>query len=589
MAVLTGGIDGVAQSTPPPRIDGATYHSHAEITAYLRQVVAANPRLATLTSIGKSYQGKDLWVITLTNTEKGAPESKPAIFLDGNIDADEPISTEVLLHTIDRLVTGYGRDARVTNLLDTRVFYLAPSVNPDTADLFVTTSTPDVISSRTARPFDEDGDGRLDEDGPEDINGDGLIMQMRVRDMRGGHKTHPADPRLMVTRGMDEPGEWRLYDYEGIDNDGDGQINEDAIGGVDPNRNFPSGWQPDAIQGGAGPYPLSENESMALAAFVIAHPNIGIYLNGHTGGGTGHLYRPYGSKTDREFIPWDLEMYNVLGRRAQELTNCKFYPPSGSAALRRFGREIHGFGYSMEWTYDHHGIVSMVPEHGGIEGDANNDRELTPEERMKVNDEKYGGKLFANWTKVKHPTLGEVEVGGWTKFGLDTNPPAERLPAIVPPWTEWNIYMAEMLPHVSITRADAESIRPGIFRVTAVVTNDGYLPTNVTERSRIVNADWPVTVTLTGGGGAEALLPREITRVGDLQGLGFHQSRATTRSLRYEGVNNARTIEWIVAGPPTGTGWVEIRAGSPRSGTATRRVELRAPARGTGTNAGRHE
>jgi hypothetical protein len=224
----------------------------------------------------------------------------------------------------------------------------------------------------------------------------------------------------------------------------------------------------------------------------------------------------------------------------------------------------------------------MVPENVGIEGVANNDRELTPEERLEANDARYGGKLFDAWTPARHPTLGEVEVGGWKKFGFDTNPPAERLPVIMPPWTEWNLYMAEMLPHVSIARADVASVRPDVFRVTAVVTNDGYLPTNVTERARLVNKDAPVTASLTAGGGAEVLLPRDVVRLGDLQGLGFHQSRATTRSLRYEGVDNTRTLEWIVASGPNGAGWVEIKAGTPRAGTVTRRVDLRTPGRGTG-------
>lgn len=574
-AILLFTLSPTSGQQAPAAFNASKYHSHADVTAFLRQAEKAHPKLVRVESIGKSYKGLDLWVATVTNLDSGAPESKPAIFMDGNIDGDEPIATEVTLHTINTLLAGYGKDGRITRLLDTRTFYIFPVINPDMTDLFVTTNTPDVVSSRTAKPFDDDGDGKLDEDGPEDINGDGLILQMRRRDINGGYKTSPTDPRLIVVRGKDEPGEWRVWDYEGNDNDGDGLINEDPIGGNDPNRNFPTGWQPEAIQAGAGPYPLSEIESLSFARFVLQHPNIGIYLNGHTGGGTGHLYRPYGSKTDDQLIKWDLTAYDVLGHKAQELMpGVKYYAPSGAVALRRFGRPIHGYGYMMEWAYDDQGILSMVPEHGGSEGDANNDREITQEEKMKVNDEKYGGKLFVNWTKVQHPTLGEVEVGGWMKFGLATNPPAERLPAIMPPWTEWNLYLASMLPHLSIASLKADAIQSGVYRVTAVVENDGYLPTNVSERSRVVRKDWPVKVQLQAGGGAEVLLPRGETTLGDLQGLGFWTPLTTSGSLDYWGTDNSRTMEWIVRTAKPGPTWVQIEASSPRAGTARKRLDL---------------
>ena len=124
---------------------------------------------------------------------------------------------------------------------------------------------------------DNDQDGRLDEDPPEDLDGDGVIYQMRYRvrpgeEEEGNATLDPRDPtgRLMRTsRGGDVEGEWVVVS-EGYDSDGDGRFNEDGIGGLDLHRNYPENWRPapglDATgrgytQRGAGEYPLSEIET----------------------------------------------------------------------------------------------------------------------------------------------------------------------------------------------------------------------------------------------------------------------------------------------------------------------------------------
>src|SRR5205085_9685579 len=108
------------------------------------------------------------------------------------------------------------------------------------------------IACRTGKkPMADDDDGLYDEDGPDDLDGDGNICQMRRLDPNGAWRVSPEDQRLMVPLQPDEKYEgprYTLLGEEGIDNDGDGLINEDGPGGYDLNRNWPAGWQPDGVQ-----------------------------------------------------------------------------------------------------------------------------------------------------------------------------------------------------------------------------------------------------------------------------------------------------------------------------------------------------
>ena len=188
-------------------------------------------------------------MLEITNQATGDGLSKPGFWMDGNLHAGEVMGAEVCLNNIDTLVKGYGNDPFITNLVDTRTMYIMPKLNPDGSDYYL--HNPDGMRS-SVRPHDSDRDGALDEDPPEDLDGDGYILQMRVRDETGPMKTSPEDSRLMVGAEVGETGEWRTYS-EGIDNDGDGRFNEDGVGGLDINRNWPGQWQQEHIQGGAGP------------------------------------------------------------------------------------------------------------------------------------------------------------------------------------------------------------------------------------------------------------------------------------------------------------------------------------------------
>jgi len=258
---------------PTPRFD--TFYRHPELTRLLQHYAEARPELVSLQSIGKSHEGRDIWVVTLTSATSGDDRDKPAFWIDGNIHAGELTASTACLYWLHQLVCGYGTDAKVTQLLDTRAVYICPRVNPDGAELALADRPRYIRSSTRPYPFDEDPVEGLT---VEDIDGDGRVLHMRIPDPHGPWKCHEADPRLMVAR---EPGEFggnyyrvmpegTLTHYDGLSI----SVNPNREG-LDLNRNFPAYWRQEFEQGGAGPYPTSEPEVRAMVDFITAHPNIG--------------------------------------------------------------------------------------------------------------------------------------------------------------------------------------------------------------------------------------------------------------------------------------------------------------------------
>ena len=229
---------GCATNLPTDPVDWNRYYSTDETYRIMEAYAERHPDLTKLYSIGQSYEGRDLLVMEVTNRRNKRASRKPALYVDGGIHSGELTASAVTLYLMGHLLDNYGKDPRVTQLLDTRVFYLRPKFNPDGADLALLY---DVPLRSSVRPWDEDGDGRVDEDPPEDLNGDGFITSMRVPDPDGRSTASANDPRIMEASSATTAAHARYRIVsEGIDNDGDGRLNEDGIGGLDLNRNFPS-------------------------------------------------------------------------------------------------------------------------------------------------------------------------------------------------------------------------------------------------------------------------------------------------------------------------------------------------------------
>jgi len=438
-------------------------HTYAEVVDYLQQVVRTYSEIAKLHNIGKSYEGRDLLVLEITNQSTGDGLTKPGFWIDCNLHASEVMGAEVTLKNIETLVKQYGNDPFVTNLVDTRTIYLMPKLNPDGSDYYL--ANPDGMRS-SVRPHDSDQDGALDEDPPEDLDGDGNMLQMRVRDETGSMKTSPDDPRLMVRAEAGEPGEWRIYS-EGIDNDNDGEFNEDGVGGLDINRNWPGQWQQEHIQGGAGPYALSEPETRAVAEFLLSHRNVTGVINHHMAG--NFVYRPPTALhfdpvtgVDEPMAPADLSVFELFGSKYTELINDQdVVPVFGRSGPPRYGAI---WGVMIGWAYDHYGVFSWVPEMGSFVpfADYDEDGEATEVERLRWNDTEMDGKIFVDWTPFNHPQLGQVEIGGFLRKVYDPEleqyynlmcAPGPVFEEFLQEHTDWNLWMASMSPYVRVTEA----------------------------------------------------------------------------------------------------------------------------------------
>jgi len=554
--------------TQAPELKFDHNHTYSDVVEYLQGVIKAYPDIARLHNIGKSYLGKDLLVLEITNRATGEALEKPGYWIDGNLHASEVMGTEVCLKTIDTLIKQYGKDPFITNLVDTRTVYIMPKLNPDGSDHYLT--RPDGMRS-SVRPHDSDGDGSLDEDPSEDLDGDGYITQMRVRDELGTMKTSTEDPRLMVSCEEDEKGEWRVYS-EGIDNDNDGRFNEDGVGGLDINRNWPAQWQQEYVQGGAGPYPLSEPETRAVAEFLLSHRNVTGLINHHMSG--NFVYRPPNNRHfnpvtgEEEFMASEDEaIYQVFGNKYSEIiNNQQVRTVFGRSGPPRYGAI---WGVMIGWAYDHYGVFSWVPEMGSYTPfcDYDNDGTATQLERLKWNDTEMDGKIFVEWKPYNHPQLGQVEIGGFISkiynpdFKSYTNlmcNPGPVFEDFLAKHAKWNLYLVSMSPYVRITDVEVTPGESGYFKIEASVQNQGFLPTNVTQqaiRNRTAKTV-KATISLTG---AELVLGKENVDIGHLPG---------NRSLPI-------TVEWMVKAAGRAAPTVIIKAISEKGGTDTKRLVLR--------------
>jgi murein tripeptide amidase MpaA len=477
-------------ATPTPRFD--QFYRHDALTRLLFDYADAHPKLMTVASMGKSHEGRDIWVVALTHADTGADTDKPAFWVDGNIHAAELTASTAVLYYLHRLVTGYAQGddegRRIRQLLDTRTVYLCPRLNPDGAELALADRPRHIRSSTRRYPYDEEPVEGLT---VEDIDGDGRILTMRIPDPHGTYKKHAGEPRLMVPR---EPGEFggeyyrlmpegSLKNFDGINV----SVNKDAEG-LDLNRNFPSLWRQEFEQVGAGPYPASEPEVRAMVDFVFAHPNIGAAVSFHTHSGV--ILRPMGSQSDDDMTPEDLWSYKRFSALGEQLTG---YP-----AISIY----HEFKYhpkqiitgSQDWLYEHLGALFWTVElwapnrEAGITGYKWIDwyREHPVEDDLKLlkwSDEHCGGQAHVDWKPFRHPQLGAVEIGGWDKMNFWRNPPPalrEREAARFPGWLTT---LALSLPRLELLRTEVRALGPDTWRIRMAVGNAGWLPAYVTRRA----------------------------------------------------------------------------------------------------------
>jgi len=486
------------------------YHNYNESTKILKNLASKYPKLAKLYSIGKSATGKrEIWCIEITNQETGNAKDKPASYFDANQHSSEVTGGEVTLYLAHYLLTNYGKNSEAKNVVDSRVTYIIQRADPDGAEAFMTGSVDwDFTKAPGAR--DGDDDGKIGEDGPEDLNGDGEILKIRIKDPEGNWKCHPDDFRLMIRKSKDDKDSvfYKVYD-EGIDNDGDGKINEDApFTRFISNRNYPAFWaSSDGRFRGQGDYPLQEHNSRLLADFIVSKSNISVLESYHTTSGI-HL-RPYAARSDSEFPAQDLLDYQAVLSKGTEITT---YPVASvyndfttiDPNLPWEKQPGVRHGVFIDWTYVHLGLFSVTTELWTLEPFVNEidwgkiprekplfaipGRYNRPDVQLQVlewldlhkDDSILSGQGFVDWKPYKHPTLGDVEMGGFTRYWLRNPPPGPFLQKVVEDQVKFAVYRAGITPLVKISDVKITAVKDStqLWKVTATVVNKGYLDTS---------------------------------------------------------------------------------------------------------------
>lgn len=569
--LLIFSLSGLAQSQDveiPLRFDH--YYDYSQVVEAVEALHEAFPEMTSTEIIGRSEENRDIWSLTINNPETGEPLSKPGVYVDGNIHGNEIQATEVGLYLMNYLLTNYGKNEQVAKLVDRNAFYFVPSINVDGRYHFFNDPNTPSTNRGLRIPKDDDRDGLFDEDFPDDLNGDGSITQMRKHDPFGKWKTDPEDPRIMVRVEPGETGEWTLLGQEGIDNDGDGRINEDSEGYVDPNRNWGSNWAPSYVQSGAGDYPYSGNVTKAVTEFMMERPNIIVVFAFHNTGGM--FLRGPGTKSEGPLNPRDISVYDLLGENAEKIVPGYRYLISWKDLYSTYGdfteftyNQVGAFSFvgelfmSEQETYVAHDEDPIGDEEGGFNQSTEQERE-----RLKFNDRVTQGALYREWESYDHPVYGEIEIGGWAKMSSRLPHPF-MLQDLVHRNASAVMYAASQTPDISMEVFETERVSGNLHRVRVRLVNSNAIPTMTYHA--VQNKLFPQDrLTLTGSN-AKVVAGGELTdRYNNRVNYKEHKPEV---QFFYVPGNDAVEYEFLVEGSGTvNVEYVSRKAGS-RSATAT--------------------
>lgn len=543
----------------------AQYKDHRALAAAVTELAARHRAQATIMTIATSPGGRAVQALRI-----GAA-GRPALLVVANAYGPHLIGSEVAVAAAERILGGGAGD-----LLDRATIWFIPRLNPDAAEGMF--ARPLWARTGNGMPTDEDRDWQLDEDGFDDLNGDGVITAMRVADPNGEWIEDADEPGLMrradATKG--EVGQWSIL-TEGRDDDGDGQFNEDGPGGVDVNRNFPYNYAHHGRE--AGRFPMESPEARGLAEFLIAHPEIAaVYVLGPQ----DNLLKPWENRPNagimnpetreramegtsaggqlNSILRADQNTFTDVSRRFQATTGLTKGPSSAALAgdvlswsYFDFGR--WAFGSRGWWAPDAPRDTARAgaarPATGGAAAtDANaDDRNAIKWYRAQ------GLEVVVPWTPVT--LAGErrsFEVGG-IKPGVLLNPPAgAEVDSTLARQTRFVAELAGMLPRIAFRDLTVTAVGDGVWRISVDLANEGTLPTNTSLGSRMRN-------------------PRNIRVALDPRGATLLSGEAIRIAGPIAGAGRSTTMTWTVAAARGAT--LSLSAESPTTGAVTQSIPLR--------------
>ncbi len=479
--------------------EDTTLLNYDAFTAALKSMQRENPNLIRLSSLCKSAEDRDVWVIEVGAGNDDDLGSRPGMLVVAGIEGDRPAGTQAVLAFL-RSLCASDETSDIQRVLENTTIYTVPRLNPDGVERYF--MQPQMEFATNTTPFDADHDGFVDEDGPDDLNDDGLITSMRIEDPEGGYIEHPDAYGIMIEAdpAKGEHGRWRVLS-EGTDNDKDEELNEDQLGGVNFNKNFPFDYP--WFDSDAGIHQISTKGTRALADFVIAHPNTGIVMS--FVGNSTLLKKPDSAdqsdrrKPQEKIRNEDVSYYDEIGKKYRECLN--------------IGKDVETDpvpGSFVDWIYFHRGRLSLSAplwnpdialamkidekDEEDEESDEKSDepakKDKETEKKKKKDDrakttreylkwiEEHAPDRFRAWTAVDHPDYPDrrVEVGGFSPYAM-TVPPDDLLPDILEREAEFLVELAKKMPRVIIENVDVEHLGEGVYELVIRISNEGYLPT----------------------------------------------------------------------------------------------------------------
>jgi len=498
-------------------LQAATYCSHEALAKRLTALQKRAPDLVRLELLAKSQEGRKIWLAELGVGSESERKARPAALVVAGIEGNDLVGSALVLSWIEGLTERSQDDPNLARLLETTTLYAVGRLSPDAAEHFF--ASPRWETPVNSKPRDDDHDALIDEDGPEDLNGDGLITSMRVEDKDGRYIVDSDEARLLIEAdpSKGEVGRWR-YLSEGVDNDRDERWNEDGPGGVNFNRNFP--YSHDFFAPDAGVHAVCETETRALADFIVTHPNIGIVLT--YGTADNLLKTPKDGKAPARREPLT----------AIDANDVPYYRALGEAYRETLGldKELEGAsepGTFSDWMYFHRGRLSLavrpwspklagaMAESDEIEAKAKEEDEEKNEsegeadkaepKKKKDKDEDKRGKeareqlkwfdehapeAFRPWQSFEHPDFPgqRVEIGGYAPFAL-TTPPESMLGDLADKHSRFLTGLLGRLPRIGLRQGKCTHRGESVFEIELQIENTGFLPTILAhgERTREVH------------------------------------------------------------------------------------------------------
>lgn len=551
----------------------------------MTRLATEHPDLVTVLQLGpipvESRQKRKIEALRVAAGSPDPARPRPAMLVVANIDGPLVWTSGVALDHARRLAEGYATDAKVKELLDSTTIYIVPRVDMDAAEARFKSP---LFEQRASGPgIDNDRDGRIGEDGPADVDGDGQITSIRVVDPEGEWMADPTDPRVLIKADpkKGQRGTWKLWP-EGRDADKDGKIAEDPELDVVLNRNFPQGWQEHAPE--AGVFATDEPGARGLCDFVLAHKDIALVVTYGTLDDVVDKPKSEGKEPRRSANPSegvpesDVAILDEIGRRYREITKSKSKGDGKDAGTFQAWIQAQRGLWAIDiapWSVPIDEPAAKAGEKPGEKAgekageksaektaekkegreavkDASKDaakdagkdatdaakdkdkNEVKPSDdakRMRWIDAHNEPARFVPWHAFQHPDLGPVEIGGFAPYALVEPPEAERV-EIAAKHFEFLVALGSTLARVKIVDAKAKDLGSGLWEVKAVLENDALLP-YASAFARRANTVRPARVDLKLPGDAQLLGGHVQELVRDLGGSG----------ARHE-------MRWLVRGAP---------------------------------------